>query len=264
MQTPDRRPLALITGASSGIGLELARLFAADGYDLVIAADREAELDQARDALLAGGAARVEAIAVDLARHEANEHLWCAATALGPVDVLVANAGHGEWGLFATQTDLERERHLIDTNVMSPVHLAKRAVAAMVERGGGKILFTGSIAGTSPGPYHAVYHASKAFVNSFAQALRNEVKDQGITVTVLMPGATETEFFAHAGMEEAKVAQADKADPKDVAKAGYDALMAGDDHVVPGLMNKVNAVLGEAIPPAAAAAMSRKQNEPAS
>lgn len=168
MASAAARLLALITGASSGIGLELARLFVDGGYDLVIAADAAEELDEARQALLAAGAQRVEAVVTDLAEPEANDRLWDAAEALGQVDVLVANAGHGEWGLFATETDLDREMHLIATNIVSPVRLAKRALAKMVARGDGKVLITGSLAGTAPGPYQAVYHAFKAFANSFA------------------------------------------------------------------------------------------------
>ena len=261
MESTPTRPLALITGASSGIGLEFVTLFADGGYDLVLAADED--LSAAADAARAAGAVRVETVTADLSTPEANDALYRTACGVGPVDVLVANAGHGEWGLFATETDLDDEMNLIGVNVVSPVRLAKHALADMVARGSGKVLFTGSIAGSGPGPYQAVYHASKAFVNSFAQAVRNEVKDSGVTVTVLMPGATETEFFDRAGMEDAKVAQAKKADAASVAKAGYDALMAGDDHVVAGLMNKVVAKVLEILPPPAAAALNRSQNAPA-
>lgn len=261
--TPSARPLALVTGASSGIGLELAKLFAQHGYDLVVAADDADGLNAAKATLLAAGAERVEAVVGDLAERDANDDLYQRATEVGPIDVLVANAGHGAWGLFATESDLDQEMNLIGVNVMSVVHLTKHVVGEMVARGKGRILFTGSIAGTGPGPYQAVYHASKAFVNSFGEALRNELKGTGVTLTVLMPGATDTDFFERAGMEEAKVAQGKKADPADVAKAGFDALMADDDHVVPGAMNKVMASVSELVPDALAARLNRSQNEPA-
>ena len=263
MESSRASKLALITGASSGIGLELARLFARDGYALVLAADDAAGLDAARTDLLAAGAPRVETVPGDLATPEANDRVYEAARAIGPVDALVANAGHGAGGLFATETDLADELNLIGVNVVSLVVLAKHAARDMAARGAGKILVTGSIAGTAPGPYQAVYHASKAFANSFAQGIRNELKDAGVTVTVLMPGATETDFFERADMEDTKVGQMKKADPADVAKAGYDALMAGDDHVVPGLLNKAQAVVSEIVPDAVGARLTRPQNEPA-
>ena len=232
MSSPTDTPLAVVTGASSGIGFELAKQFAEHGFDLVVAAE-DAELQPAADQL-AGLGATVQAVQVDLSTAEGVEELAGVLQAGGrPVDALALNAGIGAGGDFATQTDLDQELELIDLNVRSTVHLAKRVLPAMVERGQGRVLFTSSIASTFPGPYHAVYNASKSFVQSFAEAIREEVKDHGVTVTSLMPGPTETEFFERAHMQDTRVGQSDKKDdPADVARDGFEAMMAGEERVV--------------------------------
>jgi uncharacterized protein len=171
----------------------------------------------------------------------------------------------GVSGDFTRQTELDDELNLIHLNVISPVHLAKRVLKDMVARGKGRVLFTSSIAGTMPAPFEAVYGASKAFLSSFAQAIRNELKDTGVTITALMPGATETNFFHRAGMEDTKLGASEKDDPAEVAKDGFEALMAGKDHVVAGsFKNKVQAVAGHALPDPAVANMHRQMSEPGS
>jgi uncharacterized protein len=198
------RKLAVVTGASSGIGYELARVFAEEDFDLIVAAEDE-ELEPAARELNQLGRG-VEAVRVDLSRPEGVEELYERMTANGrPVDALALNAGIGAGGDFARETALAKELRLIDLNVRSTVHLCKLAVADMVERDAGRILFTSSIASTMPGAYQAVYNASKSFVQSFAEAIRNELKETGVTITALMPGPTDTEFFERAEMEDTKV-----------------------------------------------------------
>ncbi len=253
------RPLAVVTGASSGIGYELARQFAEDGYDLIIAADRS--LAEARQGLEAVGG-WVETVQVDLATQAGVQQLY---QSIGgrPVDALVANAGQGVGGAFLDQ-DFADVAHVIDTNVTGTLRLLHLVGRDMRERGRGRILITGSIAGLIPGPFHAVYNASKAFVDNFAYALRNELKDSGVTVTVLMPGATETDFFERAGLTDTKLATADKMSPVDVARIGYEAMNRGDGDVVAGMGNKVQAGLARVTPPAALAEAHRKMAEPGS
>ena len=254
-----QRPFAIVTGASSGIGLELARLAARDGHDLLIAADRA--LDEAASELRAEGVA-VETVEADLARSEGVDALL-AATGDRPVDLLFANAGHGARGGFADQ-DWDEARHVLDTNVTGTIHLIHRVVRPMRERGAGRILITGSIAGYAPGGFSAVYNASKAFIDSFAEALRAEVADEGITVTNLMPGGTETEFFHRAGLDDTKIGQSKKDDPVWVARVGYDAMMQGRDQVVPGLKNKLVSTLENITPAALAAKQHGKAAKPGS
>lgn len=259
-----RRPLAVITGASSGIGLELARVFAAEGFDLLIAAE-DAELRLALEELKATEA-DVQAHRVDLASEAGVIELYRHIQNNGrPVEAIALNAGIGAGGAFATETDLSDELKLIDLNVRSTVHLCKLVVADMVERDAGRILFTSSIASTMPGPFQAVYNASKSFVQSFALALRNELKDTGITVTSLMPGATETEFFERAGMEETEVGAGEKDDPAEVARQGFDALMADQEKVVAGAFkNKAQVAAGRVIPDSVKAEKHREMAEPGS
>jgi len=264
METGQNKQLAVVTGASSGIGFELAKILAEEGFDLLIAAE-DAELTTALEELKGSGA-NVEAHRVDLATEagviELYRHIQNAGRA---VDVLALNAGIGAGGAFATETELADELKLIDLNVRSTVHLCKLVVADMVERDEGRILFTSSIASTMPGPFQAVYNASKSFVQSFALAIRNELKDTGISVTSLMPGATETEFFERAEMEDTKVGAAEKDDPAEVARQGYDALMAGKEKVVGGsFKNKVQTVAGKVIPDSKKAEMHRQMAEPGS
>jgi short-subunit dehydrogenase len=264
MTTPSQvRPLAVVTGASSGIGFELARQFAEHDFDLLIAAE-DAGIDEAAAELRRDSGPTVEAVRTDLATYDGVESLYLAITRTGrPVEAIALNAGRGAGGDFTTQTDLRDELNIIDVNVTSTVHLAKRVLPDMVARGGGKVLFTSSIAATMPGAFQAVYNASKAFVQSFAEAVRNELKDTGVTVTALMPGPTDTNFFDRADMEDTRMGSAKKDDPAKVAAQGFEALMKGDDHVVAGsFLNKVQAVAGKAVPDAAKAQMHRKMAEP--
>jgi short-subunit dehydrogenase len=256
------RPLAVITGASSGIGFELARQFAQNGFDLLIAAE-DTGLQDAATSLRALGV-QVESVQVDLAIYQGVEQLWARIQATGrPVDSLALNAGVGVGGDFARETSLEAELNLIQLNVTSTVHLAKRVAREMVKRGSGRLLFTSSIAATMPSPLEAVYGASKAFVQAFAESLRNELKDAGITVTALLPGPTETNFFHRAGMDDTRVGQDEKDDAETVAREGFEALMAGKEKVVAGSWsNKAMVAGGRVLPQSVKAAMHRHLSEP--
>jgi uncharacterized protein len=264
MASTQARPLAVVTGASSGIGFELARQFAEHGYDLIIAAEDDAITTAAAQLQ---DVTAVEAVQVDLATPDGVERLCAHIRASGSqLEAVALNAGIGTGGDFATQTDLDQELKLVDLNVRSTVHLAKRVVADMVKRGNGKVLFTSSIASTMPGTYQAVYNASKSFVQSFALALRAELKDTGVTITSLMPGPTETEFFERADMMDTKVGASDsKDDPADVARDGFEALMAGRERVVShSLSTKAQGRLSRLMPDSVKAEMHRKMAEPGS
>ena len=253
------RPLAVVTGASSGIGYELAKLCAEHGYDLVIAADEP--ITQARQDFEAIGAG-VKAVQTDLSTEEGVEDLLTLVGA-APVDILCANAGHGLGHGFLDQ-DWNDARHVIDTNVTGTLYLVHNLAQGMRTRGQGRILFTGSIAGLMPGTFQAVYNGSKAFVDSFSFALRNELKDTGVTVTCLMPGPVETEFFERADMMDTKVGQGKKSDPAKVAKTGFDAMMKGEGDVVAGLKNKIQAAVAAVTPQSQLAEMHRDMAEPGS
>jgi uncharacterized protein len=258
-------PLALITGASSGIGFELAKQFADNDFDLIIAAEDD-ELATARHELEAAGA-RVQAVHVDLATEAGVDELYRQVTATGrPLAAAALNAGRGAGGAFATETELEEELEIIDLNVRSTVQLAKYIVGDMVSQNAGRILFTSSIASTMPGPFQAVYNASKSFVQSFALALRNELKDTGVSVTSLMPGPVETEFFKRADMDQdTKVGTGDKDDPADVARDGFEALMNGDERIVShSLSSKAQGIGSRVLPDSVKAEMHRKIAEPGS
>ncbi|HKF83895.1 MAG TPA: SDR family NAD(P)-dependent oxidoreductase [Solirubrobacterales bacterium] len=258
-----QRPFAVVTGASSGIGFELAKVFAEEGFDLLITAE-DAEIETAQRQL-GQLTASVEQTRLDLSREEDVTRLYERIQATGrPVDALALNAGIGAGGDFARETDLGKELRLIDLNVRSTVQLCKRVVKDMVARDEGRILFTSSIASTMPGAFQAVYNASKSFVQSFALALRNELKDTDVTVTSLMPGPTETEFFERAEMLDTPVGEEEKDDPAEVARQGFDALMAGREKVVGGsFKNKAQAVAGKVVPDSVKAEMHRKMAEPA-
>jgi short-subunit dehydrogenase len=264
MQNDSTTQLAVVTGASSGIGLQLAKQFAEHGYDLLVNAERADHLDVAAEQLRALGA-RVSAVPADLRTHQGVETLYRAILAEGrPVDAIALNAGVGVGGPFV-ENELKDELDLIALNVVSVVHLAKRVVQDMVRRNEGKVLFTASIAAEMPGPFEAVYAASKAFVLSFAEALRNELKDTNLTITALQPGATETNFFHRAGMDDTKVGTDRKSDPADVARQGFEALMKGKDHVVAAMTKeKVQVALGQVIPETIKAEQHRKISEPGS
>jgi short-subunit dehydrogenase len=254
------RPLAIVTGASTGIGFELARCCVENGFDLVIAAD-EPEINQAANTFRNSGAA-VEAVEADLATEEGVEKLYDAVKRMGrPVDALLANAGRGLGHGFLDE-DFRKARHVIDTNITGTVYLVQKVGRDMRERGQGRILITGSIAGFMPGSFQAVYNGTKAFLNSFSWALRNELKDTGVTVTCLMPGPTETEFFERAEMQDTKVGQDEKDDPADVAKTGFAAMMRGDGDVVSGWKNKLQTTAANVMPSSVLAEQHRKMAEP--
>jgi len=256
------RPLAVVTGGSNGIGLELARQFADNGYDLLIAAENEAHLHEAAAQLEPNGAS-VDVYAGDLGTEQAVEGLYHA-IAGRPVDALCVNAGIGLGGPFV-DTDLATELQMIDLNIRGAVQVTKLVLKDMVARDSGKLLFTSSIAATMPDPFEAVYGGTKVFLRWFGEALRNELKDTGITVTVLMPSVTDTNFFNRADMLDTKAGASDsKDDPAVVAKAGFDALMAGDDKVVPTLKNKVMGAIADALPDKVAAQVHRGMSEPGS
>jgi short-subunit dehydrogenase len=262
------KSLAVITGASSGIGLELAKQFATNNYDLLIAAE-DAELATASEELRALGA-DVEAVQVDLAADGGVDELYGRIRANGrPVDAIALNAGIGAGGSFAgpdeDRTPLEQELAIIDLNVRSTVHLAKHVIGDMVARDAGRVLFTSSIASTMPGAFQAVYNASKSFIQSFALAIRNELKDTNVTITLLMPGPTDTEFFERADMLDTKIGADEKDDPADVARDGFEALMAGKERVVSAsLKTKVQGRAGRFMPDSAKAELHRKMAEPGS
>jgi len=263
MTIPNTKPVAVVTGASSGIGYELAKQFAEHGYDLVIGAEDGGIAKAAQDIRALG--ATVEPVQTDLATWDGVERLWSAATAGGRhPDAVAINAGIGSGGEF-TDTDLRTEIKLVQLNCESVVHLAKLASREMANRGQGRILITSSIAGTMPGPYESVYAASKAFDHSFAEGLRYELKDKGVTVTALMPGPTDTNFFERADLTDTKLGQSSKDDPAEVARDGFEALMAGKDKVVAGsAKNKLQAASARVMPDQAKAAMHGKMSEPGS
>jgi short-subunit dehydrogenase len=254
------KPFAIVTGASSGIGLELATICAQEGFDLLVAADRP-EIHEAADQFRQSGAT-VTVVETDLATLEGVDQLWAAAAGR-PVDALLANAGHGLGHGFLDQ-DFADARHVIDTNVTGTIYLVQLVGRAMRARGAGRILLTGSIAGFMPGTYQAVYNGTKAFIDSFSFALRAELKESGVTVTCLMPGPTETDFFERASLLDTKVGQSQKDDPADVARVGFDAMMRGDGDVVSGWKNKLQTAIASITPAGALAEQHRKMAEPGS
>lgn len=259
------RQLALVTGASSGIGLELARQCAQNGYDLVVASSSSAIEDVAAE-LQASTSAEVEALQVDLATYDGVEQVGMLLEKLGrPLDACLLNAGIGISGDFTTGTSLEDNLRLIELNVTSTVHLAKLVLPQMVAHGSGRVLITSSIAGVMPGPYEATYAASKAFVKSFGEALAHELRDTGVTVTVLMPGPTDTRFFERAGLQGTKLGQMDKDDPAEVARDGFRAMVAGEEHVVAGSMkNRLEVARARVVPAESMARRHGALTEPGS
>jgi short-subunit dehydrogenase len=252
--------LAIVTGASTGIGYELAKCCAREGFDLLVVADEPEIHDAAKDFKSMG--VQVEAVETDLATLEGVNTLY-EATKGRPVDALLANAGRGLGGSFLDQ-DFEKTRRVIDTNITGTIYLAQKVGRDMRTRGSGRILFTGSIAGFMPGSFSAAYNGTKAFIDSFSFALRNELKDTGVTVTCLMPGATETEFFERAEMTDTKVGQSEKDSAADVAKVGFEAMMKGEGDVVSGWKNKVMSAAATITPADVLAEHHRKQAEPGS
>jgi short-subunit dehydrogenase len=251
---------ALITGGTSGIGKELAKLFSNDHYNLVLVARDLGELNSTAIELRTSGI-DVRTIAKDLSKMDEAKAL-CNEIDV-PIEVLVNDAGQGVYGLFK-DNDLERELDIIHLNICATVILTKHFMKEMAARGSGKILNLGSVAGKLPGPWQAVYHATKAFVLSFTSAIREEMKDSGITFTALLPGVTDTDFFNKAGMNESKAVQ-DKeamANAADVAKDGYEALMAGDDRIISGAKNKIQVGTSNLMPDSTVAHMLNEQQKP--
>lgn len=253
--------LALITGASSGIGYEMAKKFTEEGHDLIVTGLHD-RISEAADSLKFFGT-DVKFIQADLAHRSGVEKLYEFVKAQGtPLDITVLNAGAGVAGDFACETNIEDEINIINLNVISTVVLAKKIVQDMVERGEGKILFTSSVVGVMPSPLQSVYAATKAFVQSFSEGIRNELQDTNITITALMPGATDTNFFDGPGLADTNVGKMKKDDPAEVAIQAYEALMAGLDHIVGGsIMNKVHVTVNKFLPESVKAILPRKYEE---
>jgi len=250
-------PLAIVTGASSGIGYELAAQCAHHGMDVLIAADRP--LREATEKLTSVGV-KVRAVETDLATADGVAQLYASAGGR-PVDVLIANAGHGLGGAFLDQS-LPEALHVINTNILGTVALIHQVGRDMRKRRDGRILIVGSIAGFMPGTYQAVYNGTKAFIDSFSWALRKELQDSGVSVTCLMPGATETEFFKRADMMDTRIGVEEKMDPAEVAKIGFRAMMDGEGDVVAGWKNKVAVAVASVTPSGALAEQHRKKAQP--
>lgn len=255
---------ALITGGTSGIGRELANCFAQDNYNLVLVARSQQELDQAAREIKQQHGVEVTTIAKDLFKREAPFEVVEQIKASGTqIDVLVNDAGQGQYGTFDT-TDINRELDIIQLNIGAYVVFTKLYLQEMLSRGEGRILLVGSIAGELPGPLQAVYHGTKAFVNSFVESIQNENKDKGVTITNLLPGLTDTDFFNKADMTRAKnvAEKSGMSSPADVAKDGYKALMAGENRVISGLMNKVQVTASNVLPDELVAANVHSQSKP--
>jgi uncharacterized protein len=258
---PDNK-YALITGATSGIGYELAKLFAKDKYNLVIVARTSADLERCAAEFRSEGV-EVIPIATDLSNEESVFSLYDEVKRKGlDIDVLVNDAGQGQYGEFVN-TDINRELEIIRLNIMATVILTKAFLKDMVEKDSGKILQLSSIAGKIPGPLQSVYHATKAFIDSHTTALATEMKDTGITITALLPGPTETDFFNKAEMNESKmVKEGSLADAAKVAADGYKALMRGESYIISGAKNKMQVGMADIMPDTASAAMIEKQMQP--
>ena len=251
--------LAVITGASTGIGRELAKIAAAEGYDLILVADEPA-IDAAAGEIRASGVS-VEAVEADLASFEGNDQLL-AAIGERRIDILIANAGRGLGHAFVTQSP-DDWRRVIDTNVTGTTYLLQKVAQRMTTQGEGSILIVGSIAGLIPGSYQAVYNGTKAYLDRFSYALREELKDSGVSVTVLMPGPTDTEFFRRANMLDTPVGKDDgKEDPAKTARNGWDAMVDGSAHVVSGVKNKIQAALSHLTPDTMLAKQHTKMAKP--
>jgi len=250
--------LAIVTGASSGIGLELAKLLAKDGCDLILASDTDhAEAEAAVNRL---GATKVETVQCDLSSPAGVDQLL-AAIGGRRVDVLVANAGEAKGGPFLEEQWADVER-TINTNIKATVRLIHELGRRMQAQGSGRILVTGSIAGHLPGPFNLTYNSTKAFIDDFCVGLAEELRDSPVVITCLLPGATDTEFFERAGMENTSVGQGAKADPATVAKDGYDALLAGSTLITSGFLNKIQKTFGDFLPEELVAKMHRQMAQP--
>lgn len=252
------RPLASVTGASTGIGYHLARTCARNGFDLIVAADENRIVAAAEDFSALG--AQVTPVVADLSTRQGVDTLLEAAGGR-PIDALLANAGMGLSDGFLDQS-FDDVEHLIGTNVTGTIYLIYKVGQQMRRAGKGRILVTGSIAGFMPGPFNAVYNATKAFIDSFSWALHNELKDSGVSVTCLMPGATETAFFERAGLLDTKLGQSKKDDPGEVAEIGFRAMMNGDGDVVSGWHNKLQSAIANITPASVLAELHRKEAQP--
>lgn len=250
--------LAVITGASTGIGYEIAKIAASEGYDLIVVAD-EPQIDVAAGAFGADGIS-VQAVQADLSTIEGNDQLL-AAIGERTIDVLVANAGLGLGHAFVEQ-DVAAWRRVVDTNITGTTYLLQKVLERMKARDAGQVLITGSIAGLMPGSYQAVYNGTKAYLDSFAYALRNELKDTGVSITVLMPGPTETQFFVRANMMDTPVGKQEKDAADMVARTGWDAMKSGSAHVVAGTKNKIQAAMSHVIPDTILANMHENMAKP--
>ncbi|QES46889.1 oxidoreductase [Streptomyces venezuelae] len=259
--TQTRRPLAVVTGGSSGIGFELAREFAEHGYDLVIAAEDPGLHDAAARLRAHGGAVR--AVRCDLATFDGVETLYGDLHARGrPVDVAVLNAGVGQGGGFL-ETEFADQARVIDLNISSTVHLARRLLPEMTERGQGRMMITSSASAGRPGPFHAVQCASEAFLRSFSLALNSELKDKGVTVTALLPGTTDSRFFVRAGLLNTRLGRSRKDSPALVARQGFAALMAERPRRVAGSKRtRLEDLLGRLLPERARTALDHRWAEP--
>jgi short-subunit dehydrogenase len=256
------KSLALITGASSGIGLELAKQFAQNGHDLIVVAEPGSGLSDAAAMLRELGGGAVDTIEADLSKPDGAQRVFDDVQRRGrELDVLVNNAGVGVYGKFI-ETSLDEEVAMIQLNTVAYVQLTKYFAPRMARRGSGRILMTASVASKTPTPYLAVYGATKAFVYEFSQGLREELRESGVTVTALMPGPTDTNFFDRAHATDSKILDERLADPEEVAKAGFDALMKGDDKVIVPLKYKVQTTINQVIPDAVVAKVARKKHEP--
>ncbi|MFL5320827.1 MAG: SDR family NAD(P)-dependent oxidoreductase [Myxococcaceae bacterium] len=255
------RPLAVVTGASSGIGYELARQFTEHGYDVLITAEN-AEIHQAAQKIERPGVT-VSSFEADLAKRGGVESLWTWIKSFSrPIEAIAINAGVGVGGPFA-ETSLEEELNLVQLNVTSTVHLAKLVVQDMLQTGRGRILFTSSIASEMRSPFEAVYGASKSFIQSFAHSIRAELKENGIVVTSLLPGPTETNFFHRAGMDDTRVGAQKKDDPAQVAKQGFDALMSGRSQVqAGGIKTRMMGYAARVVPEVVKEKMHWRMSEP--
>ncbi len=266
MSETNKMAFTLITGGTSGIGRELANVFAENGHNLILVARTEADLEKAAGEIRAQWGVQVETISKDLFGEKAATELYENVQQRGwEVDILVNDAGQGTYGFF-TETPLEDQLRIIHLNIVSLTRLTYHFLKDMQVRGRGKILQLASVVSEIPAPYQAVYSGTKAYVLQFTEALISELKDQspGITVTALQPGATNTDFFNKAGAQDSKIVQ-DKSkldDPAKVAKDGYDALMAGDDKVVSGALNKAQVAMANVLPDTILADQLKKQSEP--
>jgi len=262
LNNSNRNKYALITGATSGIGYELARLFAQDGYNLILVARNKERLQEVANDLNTAFTVEVTPMVKDLFHPAAAQELYDEVKAMQvTVNVLVNDAGQGQWGPFL-ETDLDRDLDIIQLNIVSLLSLTKLFVRDMVTRNEGKILQLGSEAGTTPMPLLSVYAATKAFVLSFSAALSNELKDTGVTITALLPGATDTDFFHKAQQEDTVTYRENElASPAEVARDGYDALMKGESKIISGSKTKLHVFMSDLLGTSAAAANARKLNE---